>query len=451
MNDKYMSKARRRLVFAVSEIPSALMLQVLLISLLFLLSLITERVTTIEEVWEWRNSIGSGGLAFNPDDEFRFVFQFNLWYSFLVYIPYFVFLPLRKAFTRKLAVVGAHLLAFAVFALGAMMFFAEMTEALIYCVFTLFYMLSSLNFVLWPPNAADSLSEQKKLKVILPSIICAFVAFAAGFYEGFPFNGLFFAYALICALCILIFLHAQTIVENVEQIDYKLLDSSLAKRTFRFNNKFIAAAVAAVALLGFLAYLPDYSYKGRQIIYGLPASTPKPRTYKKQEFEHSFALYDPKSEEEPTELEYKATKIPPVWARPESVFGYFAVAAGVVFLISLYRLFKRREKKVDGDSAGIIISELKSEKNENPDKSGLRLFLTPNERIRRMFFIKVREHHKRGLELAPSSTSAKLAEDIEKIEDVTVLERYYSVARYSGRELTSGDVKNARDNGKKHG
>jgi len=142
--------------------------------------------------------------------------------------------------------------------------------------------------------------------------------------------------------------------------------------------------------------------------------------------------------------------------REINVLLLFTVFAGVLFIALVYALVKSFQKLMGdetgarrrGRTTGDEFTRLTAEDNASfqpPRPPVLRWGVTNRERIRRMFYAKVKRYGARKrFKLSNADTSGDMSEKIREMEDISELRAVYDKARYSGLEITKDEIERVK-------
>jgi hypothetical protein len=238
-----------------------------------------------------------------------------------------------------------------------------------------------------------------------------------------------------------LFQHLQRVNENIRRVGHNLTEKPLASIARVYNNKLIAGITAVLLVAAALMFFVRPEFGGLpEIGLARKGYESTDRTEREENDSPLFTLPEwllPAQTDRPQEE--MAYRPPPPRRRYEQYLGVLAGIVTIIIIVIMMRsVINRKKKDKPGDPYDIISLTTPDTEKKQPPAARPGLFLTPNQRVRRMFYKEVDGRRRSGLSLTPASTSVTIANDIG--DDISRLEGYYRIARYSGRELTKEDV-----------
>ena len=264
---------------------------------------------------------------------------------------------------------------------------------------------------------------------------CVMIVSSLGLYAPAVF---FMSNVFAAAACYFLYRHVTDVARSLEAIS--LTTSQPVRTIIKFNNVaiaiFIALAAAAAVFSGYIPIAAALRGAGSLLFAALKfllgrMSGPDSSSDIQTEFmyEQSAQSYD---------------YLPPpgepfiLWVILEKIIMFLttaAVIAGVIAGVAYlcYRLYKIFYANVADqyDVKEFISPGADSERASARRPGTPRLFAAPpSQRIRRLFYKKVRKHMKSGLKVERHQTAREIAALIKKTEDIDELAALYERARY---------------------
>ena len=352
------------------------------------------------------------------------------YFAYLMAIPFFLMMFIRETFASLFIFILGHL------AIIAGVYFLPFEFNL-----KILIMACSVLFLIF--SFYDRLTEMKSGLTMAFLFLSAAVNIAAGLISaafGLAISNLFFVgNMLITILCYFLFCHNSDIGLSLEAIT--LTSSQPVKSIKRFNNAaigiFLSLAVilsmfAGIlpvrailsglgnGLLDFIRYL--FSLGSRETVYEYVETAPLPMDQGMSQLHEMFEARDPFF----------------LWVVLERVLIFLMVTAAIVGVIVLiiylsYMLYKKFYARsiIQSDIKEFVAPEV------NIESIAARLFdflpafgFSPEHKIRKQFYKKVKKHIKNGIIIQKSDTAKEIAQIIKEKENIDMLTNQYEEIRY---------------------
>ena len=357
----------------------------------------------------------------------------NPYFAYLLAVPFFLMYFIRNTVNSLFVFLISHL------AILVVVYFLPLDFGLkvICIIFTVFCLILSLY---------DRLTEAKSGLTIAFLILNAAVNIAVGIViTTFELNipGTFFVANMIAAILFyLIYSHNMDIGESIQAIT--LTSSQPIKSIKKFNNAAIAIFLSFVGIAAILSGLLPVEAVLRGLGNGFVAVLRFLLSRERPEPDVEYVPEPPPMQmgNELQEWMMQETRGPFIlWVILERILMFlFAAAiitgiiAGIIYLCyMLYKKFYALKKiHADADLKEFIAPDITIE------TIAARLFklapvfgFSPEQRVRRQFYKKVKKHMKTGLKVQNSDTAKEIAAMINKKENIDELTKLYEKARYS--------------------
>lgn len=358
---------------------------------------------------------------------------------FLAVLPFVTFAMIRYIIDKKMISCIIHFIVWVAFIVVSVRF--QTIEFILSCACVTFLLLYSIVSLYYQPDELKSLAEQKQARFLACIFLNGLIMFDMSYNERFNYGNVMFIFTIASFIFAVFYLHMQRLNENIDKLEYKMIDKSMVFRTISLNNLLIFVTVLIIMTVFALCLLSDFSgMKPLNWSVKVLNNLEEIRNIRIEDYEMVDKDFPERATNSHEVLPYSEPTEHIEWLPPNWISILMVVFIVVLFLFTLLKLYMNfiRYKKIV-DNSVIRIENAKKETTSPTFKFPV-FFHTPNEQVRRIFYMKVKEHMNKGLKLFPSSTSVKIASDISKNEDISELEDYYKLVRYSDDGVTKQDV-----------
>ena len=356
----------------------------------------------------------------------------RLYYIYLLAVPFYLLMLFRRLFGSFVSFAVLHALTLASVYLWPVGFYMKIVCA--------GFMLVSVVYSVADRTSRESGGISPAFLVFIAAVSIAAGRVASSLSIDLPAAYLMFN-ASAAALCYFMRRHIMDVAFSLEAIS--LTSSQPVKTIKRFNNAaivvFLVLASVAAAFSGFIPTAAVLTGLGDLLL-------------KLLRFLFSFArerepILETPIQQSPVAADPGYGMLPPpndpfiLWVILEKIFMFLtaaAVIAGIVAGVAYlcYKLYKNfyANAEEQSDVKEFIPPEASYEKIAAGLFGFVPAFGVPSQRVRRLFYKKVKRYIKNGLIVKKNQTARDIAAEIKKRENIDELAVMYEKARYRGED-----------------